>query len=226
MGLMPENEPSSPPESELSGLITSIKAQTKDPSRVSVFVDGAFAIGIHRDVISDSGLREGDFVGAPDLRSLREAENLHQARRAAVHLLSYRPRTTAEIQNRLVRKGYAKGVAGRVVADLEEGGLLDDDAFAREFTVQRAQSRRVGQYRIRRDLVRRGIDIETADRVVTVCSQGTDWRSAAMDLAVRKWETIPVTLPLPKKRKRLFDYLARRGFDFEIIRTVVNEVAV
>ncbi len=221
---MRENEPLSL-ESDVDGVITALEAQKKNASRVSVFVDGTFAIGIHRDVAADFKLRQGDTVRSSDLRLLQEANALHEARRSAMELLSYRSRTTAEMHNRLIRKGYPESVATRVVADLEQGGILDDEAFAREFTLQKVESRRVGEYRIRRDLMKRGIDRETADRSVAAHSQDADWRGAAMTIAVRKWESLPATLPVEKKRKRLYDYLARRGFAFELIRSIVHEVA-
>ncbi|MBT8402161.1 MAG: RecX family transcriptional regulator, partial [Rhodothermia bacterium] len=53
----------------------------------------------------------------------------------------------------------------------------------------------------------------------------TDWKEAATEEARKKWKKMPDGLDLTRKKRRLRDHLVRRGFDFGIIREVMEEVA-
>lgn len=77
------------------GTITALTTQVKNPDRVSVFLDGAFACGLALEVAA--GLRVGQTITATDLAALEHREEVHHARERAVALLARRPRSATRL---------------------------------------------------------------------------------------------------------------------------------
>ncbi|MDH4071249.1 MAG: RecX family transcriptional regulator, partial [Ignavibacteria bacterium] len=86
--------------------ITRIEAQKRRPGRKSIFLDGAFAIGISDETLLRSGLRTGDSLEPEALKELQDLEEVSDARTSALRLLGRRPRSTKELTDRLRRKQY------------------------------------------------------------------------------------------------------------------------
>jgi regulatory protein len=68
------------------------------------------------------------------------------------------------LRNRLARADFEHSAITAVVSALQGEGLLDDDAFAREFARQRRSGRGHAPARIERELRTRGVERETAHR--------------------------------------------------------------
>ena len=66
------------PAAELS-TITGIEPQQRHPDRVSLYVDGAFVLGVDREVAVSLGLAVGQPIGEARLREVTRAEEIHRA---------------------------------------------------------------------------------------------------------------------------------------------------
>ena len=74
----------------------------------------------------------------------------------ALNLLSYKPRSLAEMRARLMEKDWAEeAVVDQVLARLEELGYLNDEEFAANFANSRLTAKPIGRSRLRRDLRRK-----------------------------------------------------------------------
>lgn len=216
--------------------ITAIKAQRNNPDRVNLFVDGEFRCGIAAELVYASHLRVGELIDANELADLERRDLRWKSREAALNLLSYRARTAAELRRRLRQKDYPDDVVETCVDDLVERGLVDDAEFAAAFVRDRVRSRPRGARRLIQELRARGVDYETAQRVVreTLAEAGAD----EIDLAREAASTWARRSPEPARdasgqldeaayrtrRRRLYGFLARRGFAGEVIHTVMEEV--
>lgn len=205
--------------------VTAIRPQTRNPNRVSIFCGDEFVLGVHRDVAVSIGIQVGTILTAQLQELAKRADASYKARDSAVHLLAYRPRTTTELRRKLVEKGYPDDSVETVIRDLTEEGLIDDNAFATEFVEQRVRGGRHGRVRIRSELLKRGISASAANIAIRESSTHSDWKDAAAKEARKKWQKMPDSLELERKKKRLHDHLVRRGFDFSLIREVMEEVA-
>lgn len=170
------------------------------------------------------GIRKGSVITGDLMERAVMMDAEYRARRAALELLSYRSRSEAELGKKLADKGFEADTVRSVVSDLVDRGLLDDNAFATEFVAQRVKSKGHGAVRLRSDLIRRGVNAEVVERALLKIRDDIDWKSTALKVASRKWDGMPKHLEITRRRKRLHDHLARRGFDFGLIREVVDEV--
>jgi regulatory protein len=204
--------------------ITALPPQKHDPDRVSIFVDGEFRMGLSAEVVLAAGLRVGDSVDDARLADLERRDLSWQAREAALRLLAVRPRSAAELARRLRMKGYGPEIGEEVIGRLREMGMIDDAAFAGTLVRDRVRLRPQGARRLASELRQKGVDEETARAAIreTMEGESTDERELARR-AAEKWRARPGEEPA-HARRRLHGYLARRGFDGEVIREILDEI--
>ncbi len=196
--------------------VTAIEKQRRK-NRLNLFLDGRFALGLSTDVAAQVSLRVGDEVDGDRLRALREAEARADAMSAALRLLSYRPRSETELRQRLARRGAPPALIDSTIQRLRELGLVDDAAFARSWVESRERASPRGQRLLRQELRAKGVNSDASRDVV----EGVDETEAALRASARRAASLS-GLPQAEFRRRLGDFLRRRGFDYETIRLMVE----
>lgn len=133
----------------------------------------------------------------------------------AIKLLATRSRSEAEIRERLAANAEASAI-DECIQRLKERGWIDDAKFASAYAYHRSGGKGIGRARIARELATRGVDRATIDKALRAVFQEVD-EEALIDRAIEK-RMRKVTTPLdPNAAKRLFDHLARLGFNRELI---------
>jgi len=201
------------PPGELSR-ITGIEPQQRHPSRVSIFVDGAFVLGVEGAVAVALGLRVGQPMGETRLREVAQAEEIRQAIDLALQFLGYRARSRAEVRRRLARKGYEEEIVDQVIERLSQGGLLDDSQFTEAWVRARTTGRAMGPRRIAWELRRKGVDAETVRDAVGRIDETTEL-GLALKVGRQKAESMRGE-PMPVARRKIAAALQRRGFSWEV----------
>ena len=203
--------------------ITALAPLKNDPDRVDVHVDGQLRFGVAAEIVYAEGLRVGDEVTEARLEALERRDQGWRAREAALVLLSYRPRTAAELRRRLERKGFDAALAEETVEALGGVGLVDDGSFSEVFVRDRVRLKPRGPRRLAQELRAKGVDAETARAAIdgVLEAEGAEEVDLARDAAAR-WRPRPGEDPA-RARRRLHGYLARRGFGGDAARTVIEE---
>ena len=141
---------------------------------------------------------------------------------AALRFLKIRPRSVEELKEILGTKGFSDTEIGTAVHDLIASGLLDDRAFTRSWINYRL-ARPFGFRRIIQELKAKGIDQEIIDQAVAEIEDGYSPEKVALELAQRRWQRLPDIDPIKKKR-RVLDFLLRRGFDADVAMKVLKKL--
>lgn len=204
--------------------IVSIEKAAGPDDRVRLCLESGEETEFARELLLREGLREGDSLTAELLARLREEDGGWRLREAALRLLAHRPRTEAELRQRLTRKGFDAGAADACIVELRERGLLDDAAFAEMFTRDRVRLNPRGRRRVLQELRGRGVEAEVAVTAMegVLREEAVDEVALARE-AARRWRPRGGEEP-PRARRRLTGYLARRGFGSETVRAVVEEL--
>lgn len=198
----------------LSGRITKLEAQKRNEGRLSVYIDGEFALGVDQEVAVSLGLRTGLPVEGKHLLAALQEDERKRARDESLRFLATRPRSRTEVQRRLSRR-YQADVVEATVALLTQNGWLDDAAFARAWIESRPG---VGAHRLRADLLRRGVGRSVVDQVLSVSADRTGEAFKAAEARYRRMAGLdPQTA-----RRRLYAFLIRRGFDYGIAEEAVR----
>ena len=150
---MTEPDPLSDLEPQPERRITAIERQKRNPERVNLYLDGAFAMGLPLDAVADFGLRAGVALSPMQIADLKELDDTAKATDAAIRLLTSRPRAVREIRDRLRRKEYGDETIERVIERLRDWRYIDDEAFARYWVENRESNRPRGRRLIEPGLV-------------------------------------------------------------------------
>jgi regulatory protein len=204
-------------------VITALQESGRRPGRYAVAVDGEALATVSVEAISALRLHVGRTLTAGELERLREEGEVVAAYDRALDLLAFRPRAAAELRRRLVQKGIVAARAEAAVGRLVEQGLVDDRAFALAVTRSKALGGGASRRRIGQELARRGVDRETADAAVEEV-----WRDEEVDQSetverlARKRLGALRGLEAGAQRRRLYAFLARRGYDADEIRRALD----
>jgi regulatory protein len=143
----------------------------------------------------------------------------------ALNLLSYKPRSLAEMRARLMEKDWAEEeIVGQVLARLEELGYLNDEEFAANFANSRLAEKPIGRSRLRRDLLRKKLPSETVENALDEAYE-QESEEELIDRAIGKRLRLKGAPTDREEAKRLFDYLIRRGFSYDLVIRKVREAA-
>ena len=143
----------------------------------------------------------------------------------ALGMLERRARTASELRRGLARAGHASVEIDATVDRLGAAGLLDDVAYANHFARTRLAAGRTAPARVREDLVRRGVDRRTAAAAVeTVVAEDEVDLAAILDEVASRRAASMARYDDATRRRRLYSYLARRGYESEAIRGALERV--
>lgn len=156
---------------------------------------------------------------APDKK--KQHQSLVDARRRtferAVKLLAARPRSVAELRQRLLQTRTTDSSTVELVIDrLREYGYLDDERFAFSYASLKVKQRPVGRRRLEQDLKFKKVDKQVADEALELVYTETS-EDDLIDRAIEKRLRVRSRPSNRVEAKSLFDYLLRQGFPYELV---------
>jgi regulatory protein len=153
------------------------------------------------------------------------AELLRKTFGRAVKLLAAKPRSVAELRERLLRgKNIDEEVVETVIARLREYGYLNDERFAFGYASYKVKQKPVGRRRLERDLKFKKIDNSVANEALEMVFAETP-EEQLIDEAIAKRLRIRGKPKSRAEAKSLFDHLLRRGFAFELVSEKIRSLA-
>jgi len=205
-------------------LITAITPTPRHPGRFELLVDGKSIATLSLDAIERLQLAIGTNVDGLGERIATEAAQLKVYDRA-LNMLAFRARAAAELARALVRKGELKEHVDRAIDRLREQGLLDDARFAESFTRTKVLGAKQSRRRVQQDLARKGVDRAVSDAAIDTVfeEEGVDQTAVVEEAARKKLRSLTKLDPVVRRR-RLYAFLARRGYDADDIRRAMDAV--
>jgi len=197
--------------------ITAIEAQRRGKKRFNIFCDGAFAFSLKRQVVEEQGLHVGQTLSDSQIEELLGADLFARCLDAALRLLSYRPRSEAEIRGRLSRRFEAE-IIERVVLHLKASQMIDDAAFAEFWRENRESFRPCSKRLLWRELKGKGVASEVIDEVL----EGVKEEESAYRAAQRRARSLEKDYET--FRRKLGAFLGRRGFSYGVINSTIERL--
>ncbi|MDP3804384.1 MAG: regulatory protein RecX [Candidatus Omnitrophota bacterium] len=147
-----------------------------------------------------------------------------RAKNNAYILLRARPRSEQEIGQRLKLKGYDDAVIDGVVDDLKRTGNIDDAKFARFWIESRMHMNPMGDVILKHELKLKGISDSVIEATLQDKAKNYDEYEVAFSMAIEKYKRFQ-KLDKRKALKRVYDFLFRRGFKYDTIRKITEDLA-
>ncbi len=210
--------------------ITSVEPQKKNARRFNIFLDGKFAFGADEDLVVERRLVVGKEILPEDLEKIIYEAEVGKLMERMYGLFNIRDRSEKEIRDYLRRVSFKRKIKGgeeigelaieQLINKLKQKDLLDDEKFAKAWVESR--SKKYGINRIKQELFQKGIDKEIIEEVTRVKNLESSEETAEKQLIrkIKNWKNLK---PMEFRRKAS-EFLLRRGFEYSLIKIVVEKI--
>ena len=206
-------------------VISELSETPNRTGRFRVAINGTTLGDLTLDFVADTGVREGrtitrlqavEMIGAVDRTAVLDK---------ALDLLAVRARSSRDLSLRLRRAGARDPDISWAVSRLASQGFVDDAAYARGVARTKALGGGVSRRKVITVLRQKGIAADVAAEAMdaTLADVSLDEYGAALAAAEKRVRALSSLEPA-KRRQRLYAFLARRGYETDVVRRVVTEV--
>ncbi len=200
-------------------VITRLGASKDRAKKVKVYLDGKYAFSLEAAVAMEARLRIDQELSQPKIDRLEHENRLKRALAAAGRLLSFRPRSEHELRQKLTQKGFDAATVAESLVYLKERKLVDDAAFARFWTENRTTFSPRSQRLVQLELRQKGVTADVAEET----SSEVDDEAAAYAAGAKRASRLEMS-DYEEFRRRLGEYLRRRGFGYDVINRSVKRL--
>lgn len=194
-------------------------AEPRRKGLTQLYFDGEAAVKVDTETFLRSGWKLGDEIDDEDLYRLMRESDARRARERALYLLERRNHSKKELTDKIARTAASREAAQAAAEKMEELGLIDDRAFARDYARELFLRKRYGPGRVRQELRLKGIDSQVIDELLE--EYGDEDRSleniqAVLDRKYADWREDE------RVRRRAFAALQRMGYSYGLIRQAMS----
>ncbi len=201
------------------------------PQRFNIYLDGKFAFGADEDLVVEKRLIVGKQLDNSELESLIFEAEVGKLMERMYGLFGRRQRSEKEVKDYLRNLSFKRKIKGKeeisdlvidaAVEKLKQKGLINDKDFAKKWAEARRINKKRGKRAIMAELLQKGLDREDIVEALENDNSQTEEKLAqeALEKKMDRWKKLT---PLEKKKK-VYEFLARRGFDYDVIKDVVEK---
>ena len=205
--------------------IIEIKPQVRNPQRKTLIFDDGSVFGISEDVFLSNNFVIGSEINEDSFEDLVNDELKVKVYNSALRLLGYRMRSCAEMKQRLVEKKYPKNIIEEVIDKLLKIGYLNDAEFAEAFAHDKVKSKKIGPLALRMEFSPHEIDSDILEKTINIVYEKYSVSDLIKQLLDKKKIQFGTKLER-KQMKRIQDLLKRKGFSWNEISTVFDELEI
>ena len=202
--------------------ITKIEQGKKRQDRANVYIDGEFAFAIYLDILVRHGLVKGQDIGEDRINQIIREDELGKAYDRALRFLGYRMRSEKEVRDKLKEKEYQDFVIDEVIERLKKNKFINDSQFADSWVRDRTNLKPTGKKMLELELKQKGISESIIINVLSRIDKEDEFELAQKLASKRKVEDLAPEV----RKKKITDYLLRRGFGWDVIKEILKEESV
>lgn len=199
-------------------IITALKPQ-KNKKRVNVYLDGKFSFGIDLDNLVKFRLKVEKQISENKVNEIVKEAELQKVFGKLIRFATLRPRSKREITTWFKKHKIYKGIQDVLINKLKRLKLIDDQKFAQWWVEQRMSFRPKSLRVLKLELREKGIDRSAIEDALSEVNIDED--KIAKELLEKKkyrWEKLPKL----ERKKKMSEFLARRGFGWSVIKEIVR----
>ncbi len=202
-------------------IITKIEQQKNNEDRVNIYVNGEFFTAIFKELVFTFNLKKGDEINEDNLKSILSDEMYLKAKNKALNILSKADQSEKKIREKL-STDFEENTIDKVIEFLKRNNFINDNLLAQKIINTNLNLNKCGKNRIKQNLYNKGIDSSTINKAISDIDNEAEFGNA-MYLAKKRYERIKNE----DKRKiyqKLSQHLAYKGFNYDIIKRVLNKL--
>ncbi len=202
--------------------VISIRKIKRKP-RCRLTLDSGDFYDISLDLVVKFKLQKNQYLAQSELDDIISEQKVIECKQAAYAYASYKPRTIRQVKDKLSRKGFDDTQIRSAIDFLTEFNLLDDKKFAENFVRNTLRRKAVGKFKIISLLQQKGIGKDIAADAVEAVFPHDETFDMALEAARKKLHSI-AKKEKNKQKTSIISFLKNRGFDWDTIRRVNEEL--
>lgn len=195
--------------------------QRKKSNTSNVLFNNSFEIEIHNEIINKYNLISKKQISDEIFEKIINDQNFLEAKKIAYNYVSYKPRTEYQVIQKLKEKKFEDEIINKTINFLKEFNLIDDEKYAKQFSKDFVQRKKIGKTKLILELQKRGINGELALKTANEIFQNIDFFMLASELCEKKLKIIKNKTP-EKRKNLLIQHLQRQGFDWDITKKILE----
>ncbi len=192
--------------------------KNKHNDKYSVFIDGDFAFSLAMSDILFFKLDIGNSVSDKTYNYINNEVVLIKAKNRAASFLGSSKKTEKAVYDKLEECGYSEDICAKVIEELKKYGYIDDMDYAESYISDRLKLNPRGRYALKMELRQKGVKDSIIERALD--NAQIDESIYIKQLIIKKRYDIHDMDE--KEKKKLFDFLLRRGFSYGIIKDTIK----
>jgi regulatory protein len=199
--------------------ITAIKSQ-KSKKRVNIYLDDKFGFGLDLENFVKLGLRVEQELTEEEIKTIIKKAEYQKTSDKLLMFATLRPRSEKEIKTWFYKKQVPESIQSQLIDKLIKLELLNDEAFAKWWVEQRQSFKPKGKSALKAELISKGINRTIIDKVLS--SSDLDEKGQARQLVEKKlyrWQGLPEL----ERKKKISDFLLRKGYSWEVIKGILKD---
>lgn len=195
-------------------LITKLVINKKNTNLVDIYIEDEYFATLNNTDVFNLKLIKGKDISFEDIREIKYKENYQICLSKAINYISYKPRTKKEVERKLKQDNFDDYVIENVINKLKEYNYIDDKKYIESFINNKLSSKPIGKYRIKQELIDKGIDRVIIEEKISEY-EIDDLHNIIM--LIKKKIKDKNQINEIKYKRRLINFLLRRGFDLSSI---------
>jgi len=187
-------------------------------------LDNTFFCGIPRSLVLKLDLFQGKEVDQEEIQKLIDEKERTEAKQKVIRLFNRRIYSEHEIIEKLAKKGYEENVIQKVVQELKENSLIDDYLFTKAFVHDRLLLKPEGSFQIACELKNKGVSKKIIENVFIEEKIAEGDFDRALEIAKKRLEILKSIKDKKTVKRRLYNFLIRRGFSYDIIKNILDQL--
>ncbi|MBM7870001.1 regulatory protein [Clostridium pascui] len=201
-------------------IITKIEVQKRNKNRVNVYVDEDFLFACSAEIIYNYGLKSGEKIDIDKIKIIIEEDNYIKCKNDALHSIEKAYKTEKQVVQKLLAKGYEKSTIEKAILFLKEYNFLDDSKFADMYVKEKLLSQ--GRNKIKYSLMQKGLDESLIKEKLQNIDKEKEGDSLERIGMAKYEQLIKREEDTRKIYKKLGDYLMRRGYPWDDVKSFLN----
>lgn len=201
--------------------IQSIQSQKRYKNRFTITLESGDVFGISEDVLISNNLRTGQDLSLSQINHIQQEEIKVKIKNSAILLLSYRMRSKAELEERLLKKNYDKILVSTVISDLESSGYINDNEFCEMYANHLIKNKLLGPMAVRSHFLKHKISEDILNETMNKLYDKMNIENIIETNIQKRIRGKSLT---DKEKLKTIQFLKRKGFFWHDIEPVIQSI--
>ncbi len=193
--------------------------------RFSILLETGEKLTVPASTYVKFGLFTGKVLNSEEIEQIEADNLLSKIELGALKYLSIRSHTKKELKLKLLKKKFPESGIDTVLSRLEEMGYINDENTAGYYVAELQRLRKEGKELILSRLIKKGLSRDVISRTMDKVFSDDAELLNCRTLAGKKYQIfMERENDEIKALKKLYDFLLGKGFAYELIKKVINEL--